>query len=233
MTSVMAHRGASVAHPENTLAAFGGARELGADWVELDIRRTADGSLVVHHVAHLVDGGALVDRRRPQIPDAVPDLAAALDSCRPMGVNVEIKNGRPDPDFDPTGHLTADLLVDLLHQRSGVDDVLVSSFDLTAIDRVRQRDRSVPTGWLLLGRGDVTELVDRAAARGHRAGNPPDASVDETLVTTAHGAGLAVNVWTVDDPGRMAELVDLGVDGNITNVPDVARGVVADHRGRG
>jgi glycerophosphoryl diester phosphodiesterase len=79
----------------------------------------------------------------------------------------------------------------------------------------------------------VTELVDRAAARGHRAVNPPDASVDETLVTTAHGAGRAVNVWTVDDPGRMAELVDLGVDGIITNVPDVARRVVDDHRGRG
>ena len=63
--------------------------------------------------------------------------------------------------------------------------------------------------------------------RGHRAVNPWDPFVDEALVARAHAAGLEVNIWTVDDPERIAALAALGVDGVITNVPDVARTVLA------
>lgn len=226
MTSVMAHRGASAAHPENTLAAFTGARDLGADWVELDVRRSADAALMVHHDAHLAGGAALVETDRDQIPAQVPDLAEALEACRPMGVNIEIKNGLPDPDFDETGRLVADLVVDLLEGRGRSDRVIVSSFHLPTIDRVRRRDPSIPTGWLLADRGAVDELMARAADRGHAAVHPPESMVDAAFVDAAHRAALGVNVWTVDDPSRMAELVELGVDGIITNVPDLARRVV-------
>jgi glycerophosphoryl diester phosphodiesterase len=64
--------------------------------------------------------------------------------------------------------------------------------------------------------------IARAAAAGHRALHPFDATVDAAVVATAHAAGLAVNVWTVDDPERMIELASFGVDGICTNVPDVA-----------
>lgn len=226
MTSVMAHRGASAAFAENTLEAFAGARALGADWVELDVRRTADRRLVVHHDAHLPGGVALMARHRAQIPSVVPDLAEALDTCHPLGVNIEIKNGAPDPDFDPTGRLDADALVDLLHRRRGSDQVLVSSFNLASIDRVHELDPTVPTGWLLLDRGKTADLVARAVDGGHAAIHPPADMVDAAFVDHARSAGLNVNVWTVDEPLRMTELVAMGVDGIITNVPDVARRVV-------
>ena len=92
MTLVVAHRGASAAAAENTLPAFRLARELGADWVELDARRTADGVVVVHHDAHLPDGRILAELTADELPESVPNLAEALEECDGMGVNVEIKN---------------------------------------------------------------------------------------------------------------------------------------------
>ena len=74
-------------------------------------------------------------------------------------------------------------------------------------------------------------MVTRVVAAGHRALHPYDWFVDQALVDRCHAAGLRVNVWTVDDPTRMAELRDLGVDGLCTNVPDVARRVVDARQG--
>jgi glycerophosphoryl diester phosphodiesterase len=227
MTSVIAHRGASTAFPENTIAAFEGARRLGADWVELDARRSGDGGLIVHHDAHLGDGSALVDLVREAIPPSIPDLDAALDACRPLGVNIEIKNLPGDPDFDVSERVAA-AVVELLDRRGGTEPVLVSSFNLDTVDRVRALDPSVPTAWLRFEMGDVAEVIERTAERGHAALHPWDPFVDGALVALAHEAGLAVNTWTVDDPDRMRALVALGVDGIVTNVPDVARRVVGE-----
>ena len=103
MTQVIGHRGASRAERENTLAAFRAAVAQGADGVELDVRRTADGALAVHHDAHLPDGRAIVATTWADMPDHVPDLASALDACAGLRtVNVEIKNWPGDVDFDPS-----------------------------------------------------------------------------------------------------------------------------------
>jgi glycerophosphoryl diester phosphodiesterase len=114
--------------------------------------------------------------------------------------------------------------------------VLVSSFNLATIDRVRALDPHVPTAWLTFDETDVEATIARAVRHGHGALHPYEAHVDRVLVEAAHAAGLVVNAWTVDEPGRIAELVALGADGIVTNVPDVARTVVdamEDGAGRG
>ena len=105
--------------------------------------------------------------------------------------------------------------------------VLVSSFNINAIDHVRHfaarsADRVVDLRPRRLRRHDCAT----ARRKGHHALHPFDATVDRDLVDAAHAAGLAVNVWTVDKPDRIAALVDMGVDGICTNVPDVARRVL-------
>jgi len=220
---VIAHRGASAALPENTVEAFRGAAERGADWVELDARRTADGALVVLHDAHLPDGRALIRERRSTLPASVPTLAEALDACAGMGVNVEIKNSPEDPDFD-RDDAVADGVIGLLHERGGRDEVLISSFNPHTVARCRALDPEVPTALLVFE--PPADAVERVVAGGHRALHPYDVFVDAALVDRAHRAGVAVNVWTVDDPDRLAELARLGVDGLCTNVPDVARAIV-------
>ena len=226
MVRVIAHRGASAAAPENTIEAFRLARELAADMVELDARRTADGQVVVHHDAHLADGRAIVDLQRSDLPAHVCDLADALDACEGMQVNIEIKNWPDDPDFDATEQV-AEQVVALVQARGDVARVLVSCFHRPTLERVRQVDPTIATAFLfILVEGTWEELAVGLAEAGHRAFHPYDGMVGEALVAAAHDHGLEVNVWTVDDPARMAELVALGVDGLCTNVPDVARRVV-------
>jgi glycerophosphoryl diester phosphodiesterase len=217
---IVAHRGASRAEPPgNTVAAFERAKDLGADWVELDVRATADGARVVHHDAELADGRAICELGLEELPSVVPRFEVALAACEGMGVNVEIKNSSLDPDFDPTCAV-ADSVVEVL-QHADRDRVLVTSFDLATIDRVRALDPTLPTGLLAFDLNEPASVIDAAVAGGHRAINPWDPFVDADLMRLARAAGLDVNVWTVNDVARMRQLIELGVDAIITDVPDV------------
>jgi glycerophosphoryl diester phosphodiesterase len=232
VTSVIAHRGASRAERENTVAAFRRAAELGAAMVELDVRRAADGVLVVHHDARLEDGRAVAATPASELPAWIPTLDMALDACGGMTVNIEIKNDPTEPGFDPYRALS-DEVAALVPARGETDRVLVSSFDRPSIDRLRsarsgRTDSQIATAWLVTAPpGDVVETL---VAGGHQALHPWWQSVDQPLLERCHAAGLAVNVWTCDDPAGMTRLAGWGVDGICTNVPDVA---VAVLRARG
>jgi glycerophosphoryl diester phosphodiesterase len=172
VTRVLAHRGARAQAPENTAAAFARAIALGADGVELDVRRTRDGALVVRHDP----GGPLglwaelpLASLRAGMPD-VPELGEALDICHGKLVNVEIKSSPRDPDWDPA-EPAAELLVECLAARGGADDVLVSSFSLAAVDRVRLLAPHVPTAYLV-STGDALEALATTESHGLRALHP-------------------------------------------------------------
>jgi glycerophosphoryl diester phosphodiesterase len=222
---VLAHRGASATHTENTLEAFVAAREQGAHGIELDVRRTADGVLVVCHDALLDDGRAIGDTNHADLPDHVPTLADALDVSEGMCMNVEIKNLPGDPD-----HVLAPLLVEdlvgMLTERDLAGSTLISSFHIDSVDQVRAQAPELRTGWLVLDGAAVGSLVERTAAHGHQAINPHASLVDRGFVERSHAAGLQVMVWTVDDLQRAQELIDLGVDAIITNTPEPVRALV-------
>jgi glycerophosphoryl diester phosphodiesterase len=230
---VIGHRGASRAHPENTLAAFAGASVLGADWVELDVRCTADGALVVHHDAALRDGRVIAAVARAELPESVPTLADALATCAAagLGVNVEIKSDPSEPGYD-AGHAVAAEVAAMLAADATAPDgtprYLVTSFDPRCLDRVRETAASLRTGQLAFNIDHVGKLMDRARGAGHVAVNPWDPFVDESFMAAARHAGLEVYPWTVDDPDRMRALIALGVDGIITNVPAAARRAVEE-----
>lgn len=224
---VIAHRGASAARPENTIAAFRHARVLGADAVELDVRRTGDGILVVHHDAAVAGIGPIVTVEAAALAGRVPSiptLAEALDACAGMWVNVEVKNSPSDPDWDPSGRVVAGVatVVDEMAMR---DRVLVSSFDLPTVARAVE---SGLAGGLLCGPAlDPIPAADAAAGVGAAAVHPHAGSLRSTsagaVIDAAATAGLLVIAWTVDDRSEMRRLAAAGVDGIITNVPDVAR----------
>jgi glycerophosphoryl diester phosphodiesterase len=221
---VIGHRGASADHPENTLAAFRGARAQGADWVELDVRLTADDHLVVVHDPHLPDGRAVATTPLADLPAEVPDLAAALEASAPKGVNVEVKHGPGEPGFSPDRRI-ADLVAAALAMPPC--EVLVSSFDLEVLGRIRILRPDLPTAYLVLGADEPVDAVAACVQGGHVALHPWDPMVDESLVERCRDAGVDLNVWTVDDPDRIAELAGWGVHGIVTNVPAVARAALA------
>jgi len=218
---VLAHRGANRLSPENTVPAMKEAVDRGADCVELDVHRTADDVLVVRHDAATpigVLGEVTTADLARALPD-VPSLAAVLDVCRGRLVNVEVKD--PDP-------RAAEALVDLLAARASgsPDDVLVSSFDLATVDRVRRLAPELPTGFLSLALDPHSALVI-AHEHGHAAVHPSvwtllDVDV-ATFVTRAHDLEVRVNVWTVNDAAQVERLRDAGVDAVITDDTDLYR----------
>jgi glycerophosphoryl diester phosphodiesterase len=216
---VIAHRGASKAQRENTLAAFRAAGEMGADAVELDVRRSNDGVLVVHHNPHYGDGRLVAATNFADLPEGVPTLAEALDACVGMWVNVEIKNDPSEPDFDPSESIADETIAHLI-ARDEDHRWLISCFRIETVDRCRALAPQITTAWLcnLAPEGIARRLMQQ----GHLALHPWVAMLTRETIESCHAEGVQVNTWTCDDPARMAELIEWGADGICTNVPDVA-----------
>jgi glycerophosphoryl diester phosphodiesterase len=226
---VLGHRGAPRAAPENTLAAFAAAREEGADGVELDVHLSADGVLVVHHDAAADGLGVLADRPLADIRAARPDvptLDEVFDACAGLVVNVEIKNSPHDADFDPDDRAAA-AVVETVQRRDLHASVIVSSFHLPTVDRVRALDARIPTGYLVVVDPMPLDALRIAHDHGHTALHPHLAVLGEQfvddVVATARGLDLALNVWTVNDPTEVMRLAGAGIDAVITDTPAVAR----------
>ncbi len=223
MPRVIAHRGASKAKPENTIDAFTTAAAMGADWVELDVRVAACGTVVVHHDHDFADGRILMQTDYADMPEGVPTLDDAITACGTMGVNVEIKNEIDEPEYEEEPErVMVPAVLEVVRRRLAPDKRLITSFDMAVINAVHDATDRVATGFLTMDRAGADVAVGRAAAHGHKAVNPWDDIVTQRWVAVAHERELEVNVWTVDDPDRIAQLADWGVDGIITNVPDVA-----------
>lgn len=211
------------------MESFSLAREEGADGVELDVHLSQDGVVIVHHDAEIDGFGILAQHSFASIHAAfpwVPTLAAVLDECAGLLVNVEIKNSPKDADFDPTEAASA-AVVELLGQRAGTDNVLVSSFHLPSIAAVRRRAPEISTGYLAVIDPPPADALAAAVAGGHRAIHPffgvlADQSA-ATVAAAAHAVGVAVNAWTVNDPDEMVRLAVAGIDAIITDVPAIAR----------
>ena len=202
----------------NTIEAFRHAAVLGADAVELDARRTADGVIVVNHDA-AIDGHPLVEMLRAEVSRVapwIPDLSDALVASVPMWVDVEIKNSPNDPDWDPDDTVlrTIGPLVD--------DRIVVTSFNAATVHRAHQA--GMRAGRLLGWSDDPTEVLARWP--GYEFVLPSQEMVPPrhaaSLVAAAQAAGAAVGIWTIDDPTAMQAYAAAGIDIVFTNVPDVA-----------
>ena len=229
MTRVFAHRGATGPAKENTLEAFVAAIAASADGVELDVRRSVDGALVVHHDASIGELGRVCELRVRDLPDDVALLSDALDVLEPLVVNVEIKNDPDDPGFDSTGSLGHDVVA-LLADRGDLDRVVVSSFDLPTLDAVRQASGSVATGWLLGYAADPRAAIAVAVDHLVNALHPWVLTVDAHAVDAVHAAGLEVATWTVNARHDLERVALLGVDTVITDDVDLARRTLAEVR---
>lgn len=214
MTAVLAHRGATSHFTENTVAAFAEAGRIGADGVELDVRRSADGALVVHHDAEIPGVGPVAAVRARDLPAWVPLLDGALDACKGMVVNVEIKSDGGEALPRSTAMALAEL--------GWTERVVVSSFDAACLDIVRRSDSRLSVGWLVGWTVDAPAALLQATERGYQGIHPFVNLVHGPLVTQAHALGLAVRVWTVNSPDDLRAMVGLGVDAVVTDRPEEA-----------
>ena len=241
MTLVIAHRGASAYAPENTMPAFELAVRQGADMLELDVQRSADGVLVIFHDdtterwdgrRRLVSSCTLAELLALDIGGAqVTTLAEVCAFARERGVrlNVELKAAG-------FGLSVARMLRDAQIEEL----VLISSFVETALLEFAAASPHIPRAYLMgteSYRPDVRlrEAWPFGALRrtGARAWHPAaQLPLLDWLVPRVRRAGYQINVWTVDDLPGMRRLLALGVDGIITDVPDLLRDVLREPLGR-
>lgn len=225
MTEIFAHRGLHVVERENTAAAFIAAREAGVYGVELDVRRTAGGELVVHHDPTI--GDLVISQvRRGDLPTYVPTLQEALDACAGIRVNVEIKNivHPSEPTYDATGAF-ARQVVTFLHDAGWAPSVIISCFDLATCAIVRSLGPAVPVAWLLWGI-DPGSAMTQAHVLELDAVNLHFSAVTPETMALARQLELDVNVWTVNNPLDIKAMAELGVRGIITDDPVTALSLV-------
>jgi len=229
VTQIFAHRGLHQRVPENTVTSFLEAKAVGVQGVELDVRRTSDGALVVHHDEAVEGVGLIATAKCRDLPSHVASLAEALGACEGLIVNVEIKNSPTEQGYDSSGSL-ASQVVAAIGELGQVDDVIISCFDLATCQAVRQFDAAIRVGWLLEFARDTREAIATVHALGLDAVHPFFLRVDEVSMAMAHELGIAVNTWTVNEPRDIAAMIELGVDTIITDEPVVALEVLANGR---
>lgn len=248
-----AHRGASAREPENTLAAFRAAVEAGAEALEMDVRMTRDGEIVVIHdptVDRTTDGTGVVREMTlsevraldaghrfaaesgfPGRELKVPVLAEVFREFPGVAINVEIKEPRPGIE---------EAVLRVIREAEAEDRTLVASWDHAVISRFR----AVCGGRVATGasRREIAVFLLLSRLRAERLARPAyDALqvpvehrgitvVTPRFVEAAHKLGLRVDVWTVDEPEEMRRLLDLGVDGIMTDRPDVLAEVLKERR---
>ena len=272
------HRGARGLFPENTLAGFQGALSIGVNTLELDVRLTADGIVVVTHDARLnpditrtADGrwlkepGPLVSslrladlqaydvgRIRPgsdyatQYPDQAPQDGASIPTFAEVVAldptvtfNVELKSSPGCAD----GERLADAVLAVADQLGATHRIIIQSFDWRGPRRVKRMRADVRFAWLTRSEimdearrwwdgphpSDFGGSVPRAvAAEGGAMWTPLHSDLTKDDLEEAHGLGLVVVPWTVNQPDDMRRLLVWGIDGLITDRPDLARTVLAE-----
>ncbi|GAC1562610.1 MAG: glycerophosphodiester phosphodiesterase family protein [Herpetosiphon sp.] len=236
---VIAHRGASAEAPENTLKAFEVARMQGVQMIELDVRRSSDGVLVLFHDAtterwngrpQVIQATSWSELQRVQIGgEPIARLDEVCSWARAWGgmLNIEIKQCGIEHEV---GAVVAASQLEA--------QVVVSSFDDRALLGMRRVAPALRRGVLMarrkqVGRRPPAHGWPLRALRytGAYSWHPHYSMVGLPLLTRLlHGRGYKVYVWTVDDVAVMNRLIRVGVDGIITNRPAVLRDLLAERR---
>jgi glycerophosphoryl diester phosphodiesterase len=188
--------------------------------VELDVRRTLDGALVVHHDP-VVELLVIAHSQARDLPGYVPHLDESLAELRGLRVNVEIKNSRDpsEPTYDESGSLVRDVLACIGAVEGS--SVLVSCFDRATCVRVRLADAEIEVAWLL-SEGSLTDALDIAFNEHFNALNPHFSLVTAEDQQRAETLGLSLNVWTVNSARDLKAMGRAGVASVITDEPALA-----------
>ena len=230
----IAHRGFSGSAPENTLAAFKKAMEIKSDVIEFDVRFSKDGHLVVFHDDTLERTtrvqGKVADHTLKELQqldagswfnpvfagERIPTLKEVLDLTRGrIRLNIELKKG------DHGKYNMFDLANQALREveKAGMErQVLFSSFDLSAVERVREKNSQIQVALITSGPWNFPQ--DAMKGKSFPVLNPRKSVLNENNLSMARQQGIRVNVWTLNTEEEMEKFISMGVDGIITDHPD-------------
>lgn len=231
-TKIIGHRGGAAAYPENTLAAFKNAVKLGVDGVEFDVQLTQDGEVVVIHdelIDRTMTGNGLVkDYTLQELrqmsagsffnskfeQEKIPTLVEVLEVVKDLEViNIELKNYLQYPELE-------EKVLKLIKQFEIEDQVIISSFNHYSLQKLKKLQPEIKTGALLMAK--IINPSDYSFKRGFDALHLHFLTADKDIIEKSHFMGIQVNVYTVNSPEAVAELLAKGVDMIMTDDPEMA-----------
>ena len=217
---IIGHRGATGLAPENTLLSFRTAMNLGAHMVELDIHETLDGHLVCIHdgtVERTTNGtGTVAEMTLQELRtfdagqgEKIPLLYEVLDLVRNrMRVNIELKTLGVEKNVE-----------EQVVSRNMIDEVIVSSFFPANLLAMKELNPEIKTA--ILVSYPMNDLIPYTMELGSDAVNPRFSFVSNEMIEEAHKNSLKIYPWTVNDGSQMHMLLQMGVDGIITDFPNL------------
>ncbi len=249
MPKIISHRGANVYTPQNTMPAFEMANALHADGFETDVHMTKDGVLVICHnytIEATSNGNGEISEMTleqlkeydfgsyfaPRFKDTrIPTVDEFLEFTKTTNIsvlNIELKSPRAAETDIVKKTIAA------VKEHGLWDRLLISSFDPKLLVQAKQIDKTCKTGFLYSpDRSTSMQMfrrpVEFAKEIGADALHPHEVYINKNYVKNAHDAGVEVNVWTVDKVRSIERMIRHGVDGIITNCPDVVGGLVYKH----
>jgi len=245
--NVISHRGANIYAPQNTLPAFQRSLQIGVDGFETDVHLSRDGTLVLCHnytIDKTSNGKGSISQMTigqlkaydfgsyfsPKFAETrIPTLREFLELIVSNGglrvLNIELKSPRANETS-----IVRDT-IGLVREFDLFDSLLLSSFDPKLLAEAKQIDPTVKTGFLYSPNSKVMFRVFRnplevAKEIGADALHPFSMYVNADLVRKTHEAGMILNTWTINSPRAISRMASLGVDGIITDYPDVVKGVL-------
>lgn len=248
--NVISHRGANVYAPQNTLPAFQRALDIGVDGFETDVHLSQDGTLVLCHnytIDKTSNGKGSISQMSigqlkahdfgtyfsPKFAGTqIPTLREFLELIKQNGglrvLNIELKSPRANETS-----IVRDT-IDMVKEFDLFDSLILSSFDPKLLVEAKRIDPTVKTGFLYSPNSKVIFRVYRnplEVAKELKADalHPFSMYVNAELVRKTHEAGMTMNVWTVNSPRAIKRFASFGVDGIITDYPDVVKGVLEAH----
>lgn len=229
---VYAHRGDRSRAPDNTLEAFQLAVEAGADGIEIDIRRTSDGEIIVSHDDRHPGHAPFVEMTLADVRDALPQVPTFIETLEavPQNVwlNVEIKNFPNAADYDTSGWMV-DTTIETIESFDDPARILLSSFDNQTIRRAGTKLPSLLRGQLIRAPFDIGTAIDEAIEHGNAALHPNMGYFGKSAMEMAariKSAGLAMAVWGANTTADVRLLLEVGADAIITDDPRMARRLV-------
>lgn len=247
--NVISHRGANIYAPQNTIPAFKKSLEIGIDGFETDIHITKDGQLVLCHnytIDNTSDGKGSISQMTlselknydfgsyfsprfagTRIP-TMDEFLSLVETSDISVLNIELKS----PKENETAIVSE--TIRLVKEHGLFEKLLISSFDPKLLVEAKQIDETCKTGFLYsVNRKTAIPMlrhsVEVAKELRVDALHPQNVFVNEKYVYEAHEAGLIVNTWTVNSVKDIEKMIRCGVDGIITNYPDVTKGVIEKH----
>jgi len=223
---IIAHRGASNLAPENTLKSFTKAIELGADYVEFDVHLSKDEEIIIIHDENTLRTTGKEGLIKKMTLQEIKKLDAGEGEKIPtLDELIELAKGKIRLQLEIKASGMAEKIVETLENSGLIESTLISSFDHSELLNIKKIEPKLKLAPLIIGVRQ-NKTIEETVLNKYYAIHPFYKMINEKFIDLAHKNNIKINAYTVDNKNAIAKLINMGIDGIITNKIDLVKKVL-------